>query len=133
MTKTYSKKENKFLWYFILALCIGLLIFGWLLVEYFAWQVMPLIVITIVKIAKLHKNPFTPVIELTDTGIQLLTPNNNFYAFTTISSIHLQDRAFNGYLKLKDSKKKIIIDSVAIPFEDQKEIAALINQKITQA
>jgi hypothetical protein len=131
VTKTYYKKENKYLWYFILALCTGLIIFGWWLVEYFAWQVMPLIAISIAKTIGISKNPSTPVIELNEDGLQLLTLNNTpLYSFSNISEIHIEDRSFNGYIKLKDSNKKIRLDSVAIPLEDQKEIAALVNQKI---
>ncbi len=131
--KTYYKKENKYLWYFILTLCTSLIVFGWWLVKYFAWQVLPLVVITIAKIIKLQKDPRTAVIELNENGLQLLTIKDKpFYGFSNISSIQLEDRAFNGYLKLKDAKKKIRLDSVAIPLEDQKEIAAFVNSKITQ-
>ena len=134
VTKTYYKKENKYLWYFILALCTGLIFFGWWLVKYFAWQVIPLIAISIGKIISISKKPHTAVIKLNDSGIQLLTADEHpLYVFSNISKIHLQSRGFNGYLKLKDSKNKIILDSAAIPLEDQKEIAALVNQKIARS
>ena len=53
-----------------------------------------------------------------------------FYAFSNIASITINSRALNGNLKLIDSKKKIILDSVAIPIRDQKEIAAFVNKKL---
>ncbi|GEM_PF-3672512 len=133
MTQTYYQKENVLLWYLVLTLCVGLVIFGYTLVKYFAWQVFPIIIIGVVKIYKLHKNPETPVIELDDNGIRLLTSKDKpFYRFKDISDIQMNSKSFNGFLKLKSQKKKVIINSVAIPIYDQKEIAAFVNSKITQ-
>jgi len=133
MTQTYYQKENIYLWYFVVLLCVGALIFGYTLVRYFAWQVFPIIVIGAVKIYKLHKNPETPVIELDENGITLLTAKDNpFYLFKDISSIQMNSKSINGFLKLKSQKKKVIINSVAIAIDDQKEIAAFVNSKITQ-
>jgi len=42
----------------------------------------------------------------------------------------MESKYTNGYLFLKDTKKKIIINSVAIDLEDQKEIVNLIRTKI---
>ncbi len=131
MTQTYNQKENVYLWYFIVFLCTGALIFGYTLVQYFAWQVFPIIVIGGAKIYKLYKNPEMPAIELCDTGIALLTSNDNpFYSYTDISSIQMNSKSFNGHLKLKNQKKKVIINSVAIALEDQKEIVAFVESKI---
>ncbi|WP_282049752.1 hypothetical protein [Maribacter aquivivus] len=131
MTKIYFKKENLLIWYFLLATGIGLLIFGWLLIEYFAWQALLLFGIAISKIISISKKPITPVIELNDEGITLLGLNDQpFYPFVNINKIHLDSRALNGYIKLKNPDKKIILDSVAISVKDQKEITAFINQRI---
>ena len=132
MTKTYYKKENILVWYFLLALTIGLIIFGYVLVRYFAWQVLPLIIMTISKIFKLSKNNTSPIIELNNTGIKILNPvlGDQFYPYTDISEIHLNSKILNGYIKLKSKKKKIRIDSVAIDINDQKEISTFVNNKI---
>lgn len=131
MTKIYFKKENLLIWYFLLATGIGLLIFGWLLIEYFAWQALLLFGFAISKIISISKKPITPVIELNDEGITLLGLNDQpFYPFVNINKIHLDSRALNGYIKLKNSGKKIILDSVAISVKDQREITAFINQRI---
>jgi hypothetical protein len=107
MTKTYQKKENLFLWYFILILCIGLLIFGWLLVKYFVWQAFMPIGIAVSKIITLGKKPTLDIIELNNEGIKTLSASNtSFYAYTNIESIHMNSKALNGHLRLKDSKKK---------------------------
>ena len=132
MTKTYYKKENILVWYFLLALTIGLIIFGYVLVRYFVWQVLPLIIMIISKIFKLSKNNTSPIIELNNTGIKVLNPvlGDQFYPYTDISKIHLNSKTLNGYIKLKSKKKKIRIDSVAIDINDQKEISTFINNKI---
>jgi len=132
MTKTYYKKENILVWYFLLALTIGLIIFGYVLVRYFVWQVLPLIIMIISKIFKLSKNNTSPIIELNNTGIKILNPvlGDQFYPYTDISKIHLNSKTLNGYIKLKSKKKKIRIDSVAIDINDQKEISTFINNKI---
>jgi len=95
---------------------------------------MPLIAISIAKIIGISKNPRTPVIELNENGLQLLTIKDTpLYVFSNISEIHMEDRVFNGYLNLKDSKKKIRLDSVAIPLEDQREIAVFVTNKISRS
>ncbi|HIP34112.1 MAG TPA: hypothetical protein EYG89_05255 [Bacteroidia bacterium] len=132
MTKTYYKKENILVWYFLLALTIGLIIFGYVLIRYFVWQVLPLIIMILSKIFKLSKNNTSPIIELNNTGIKILNPvlGDQFYPYTDISKIHLNSKTLNGYIKLKSKKKKIRIDSVAIDINDQKEISTFINNKI---
>ncbi|MBJ2175703.1 hypothetical protein JBL43_15730 [Aureibaculum sp. A20] len=131
MTKTYCKKENVILWYFLLALGIGIMLFGWFLVKYFAWQAFLIFGVAIPKIISISKNPITPVIELNDKGLKLLTiAEQPFYEFSNIASIQMDSRSFNGKIKLKDAKKKIVIDSVAISLQDQQEIVAFVNQRI---
>ncbi|MEP2240274.1 MAG: hypothetical protein ABJI22_18045 [Maribacter sp.] len=131
MTKIYYKKENLLLWYFLLAAGIGLPIFGWILIEYFAWQALPLIGIAIYKIISISNKPIIPVIELSDEGINLLSSQDkNFYPFNNIKKINLDSRALNGYIKLKNPDKKVILDSVAISITDQREIADFVNQRI---
>ena len=132
MTKTYYKKENILVWYFLLALTIGLIIFGYVLVRYFVWQVLPLIIMIISKIFKLSKNNTSPIIELNNTGIKILNPvlGDQFYPYTDISKIHLNSKTLNGYIKLKSKKKKIRIDSVAIDLYDQKQIVETVNSYI---
>lgn len=131
MTKTFYQKENVKLWYFIIILCLGVIVFGYTLIEYFAWQVLPVIAIGISKIIKLNKNPEAEAIVLNEEGITLLnSPNKPSYLYSNISDIKMESKYTNGYLFLKDTKKKIIINSVAIDLEDQKEIVNLIRTKI---
>ena len=134
MTKTYYKKENITVWYFLLALTIGLIIFGYVLAHYFAWQVVPLIGLVITKITKLSKDNVSPIIKLDDTSLTVLNPvlGDKNYLYSDISEIHLNSKLFNGYIKLKSQKKKIRIDSVAIDLVDQQEITKIVNAKITQ-
>ncbi len=133
MIKTYYKKENITVWYFLLALTIGLIIFGYVLARYFVWQVLPLIIMVVGKIYNLSKNNVTPIIELNDTGLTTINAvlGDKSYAYEDISEVHLNSKAFNGYIKLKSTKKKVRIDSVAIDLIDQQEIMNLVNTKIS--
>jgi hypothetical protein len=133
MQKTYYKKENILVWYFLLALTIGLIIFGYVLAHYFVWQVVPLIIMVIGKIVKLSKNNTNPIIELDDKGLTIINDvlGNKFYAFSDISAIKMQSKALNGYIKTKSKKHKIRIDTVAIDLVDQQEIENMVNAKIT--
>ena len=134
MTKTYYKKENITIWYFLLMLIIGVIIFGYVLVRYFVWQVLPLIIMIITKIVKLSKNNVSPILTLDDSSLTVLNPvlGDKKYLFSDISEIHLNSKSLNGYIKLKSDKKKIRLDSVAIDLIDQQEIANTINAKITK-
>ena len=133
MIKTYYKKENITVWYLLLILIFGLLIFGYTLIHYFLWQVLPLAIMIITKIAKLSKNNINPIIELDDTSITIINPilGNKNYLYKDISEIHLNSKALNGYILLKFNKKKIRVDSVAIDLIDQQEIVRIVNSKIT--
>jgi len=133
MHKTYYKKENIIVWYFLLALIIGLIIFGYVLIHYFVWQVFPLIIMVIGKIAKLSKNNTNPIIKLDDEGLTIINEvlGNQFYAYNDISAIKMQSKALNGYIKTKSKKYKIRIDTVAIDLVDQQEIENKVNAKIT--
>ena len=131
MTRIYFKKENLILWYFLFAMGVAILIFGWLLIEYFAWQAILILSISISKIIGINKKPITPILELNDEGITLLgLKDHPFYPFANINIIHIDSRALNGYIKLKNPNKKVILESVAISIKDQREIAAFVNQKL---
>jgi hypothetical protein len=133
MHKTYYKKESITVWYFLLILTIGLIIFGYVLARYFVWQVLPLIIMIIIKIIKLSKNNINPIIELDDKGLTIINNvlGNPFYAYSDISAIKMQSKVLNGYIKIKSKKHKIRIDSVAIDLIDQQEIENTVNAKIT--
>jgi len=133
MYKTYYKKENVIVWYFLLALIIGLIIFGYVLIHYFVWQVLPLLIMIIIKIIKLSKNNTNPIIKLDDNGLTIINEvlGNPFYAYNDISAIKMQSKALNGYIKTKSKKHKIRIDTVAIDLVDQQEIENKVNAKIT--
>ena len=133
MTKTYYKKENITIWYFLLLLVFGLIAFGYILIKYIVWQVIPLLAIAIFKIQALKDNHISPIIELDDKGLTTINPElgNQFYAFDDISAIHMNSKLLNGYIKIKSKKnKKTRIDSVAIDLVDQQEIENLVNSKI---
>lgn len=133
MKKTYYKKENILIWYLLLALTIGLIIFGYVLVRYFVWQVLPLIIMVIGKIVKLSKNNTNPIIALDDTSLTVLNPvlGNKVYLYSDISRIQLNSKALNGFIKLKSTNKKVRIDSVAIDLIDQQDIVMQVTNKIT--
>ncbi|WP_324028226.1 hypothetical protein QSV08_09925 [Maribacter sp. BPC-D8] len=131
MTRIYFKKENLILWYILFAMGIAVLIFGWLLIEYFAWQAILILSIAIYKIISISKKPITPVLELNDEGITLLGLNDQpFYPFVNINKIFLDSCTLNGYINLKTPNKKVILDAVAISMKDQREIADFVNQRI---
>jgi len=133
MHKTYYKKENISIWYFLLILIIALIIFGYVLIHYFVWQALPLLVMIISKINKLSNNNTSPIIELDNNGLTIVNPvlGDKIYLYSDISDIYMNSKALNGYMKLKSSKKKIRIDSVAIDLVDQQEIESIIKAKIT--
>ena len=108
MNKTYYRKENVHLWYLIIFLGIALLVFGYTLVRYFAWQVLPIIAIGVGKLISLSKNPEVATISLNDEGITLLNNSEDppFYEYANISAIKIDSKAFNGHLRLKNPKKK---------------------------
>jgi len=134
MNKIYYKKENITVWYILLALTIGLIVFGYKLAHYFAWQVLPLIIMIISKIAKLLKNNVSPIITLDDTSLTIINSvlGDKMYLYSNIKEIHMNSKSLNGYIRLKSQNKKIRIDSVAIDLVDQQEITSIINTKITQ-
>jgi len=136
MTKTYYKKENITIWYLLLLLVIGLIAFGYILVKYIVWQVIPLLAIAILKIQTLKNNHISPIIALDDKGLTTINPKlgNQFYAYDDISAIHLNSKSLNGYIKVKSKKnKKIRLDTVAIDLIDQREIENLVNSKIQKS
>ncbi|HIP34113.1 MAG TPA: hypothetical protein EYG89_05260 [Bacteroidia bacterium] len=55
---------------------------------------------------------------------------DKFYSFDDIKDIKMNSKSFNGHLKLKSQKKKVILDSVAIDLYDQKQIAETVNNYI---
>ena len=136
MTKTYYKKENITVWYFLLLLVIGLIAFGYILIKYIVWQVIPLLAIVILKIQTLKNNHISPIIELDDKGLTTINSKlgNQFYAYEDISAIHMNSKSLNGYIKVKSKKnKKIRIDSVVIDLVDQQEIVNYVNLKIQKS
>lgn len=136
MTKTYSKKESVKPYYFLLALGVAVIIFGLLLANYFAWQAFPLLGIAIFKISNISKNSDTPVIELSDEGLKILAMFSKplleqpFYEFSKISSIQLKGISHYGHLRLKESNKKILLDSSGISAQDKDEIISFVEQRI---
>jgi len=132
MTKTFYKKENITVWYLLLLLVLGLIAFGYILIKYIVWQVIPLLVMVIFKIQALKNNPISPIIELSEDGLTTINPKlgNQFYAFDDISAIKMNSKLLNGYIKVKSKKnKKTRLDSVAIDLIDQQEIVNLVNSK----
>ncbi len=121
------------LWYFIIALCLGLIIFAYTLIRYVAWQVIPLVFIAIAKINTISKNSLQEIITLDDKGLTIIneTLGNPFYSYSDITAIKMQSKALNGYIKIKSKKFKIRIDTVAIDLVDQQEIENIVNAKIT--
>jgi hypothetical protein len=130
MEKTYYKKENILIWYVLLALIIGLIIFAYVLIHYFVWQVIPLLVMIISKISKLSKNNTSPAIELNEEGLIVVNPKlgNQLYTYNDITEIKMNSKYLNGYIKVKS--KKIRIDTVAIDLVDQQEIVTFVKSKI---
>jgi len=131
MNKTFYRKENIFIWYVLLVLIIGLILFGYLLIHYFVWQAIPLLVIIIAKINTLHKNSVSPIIILNEEGLMVVNPKlgNQLYRYNDIKAIKMDSKYLNGYIKVKSKKFKIRLETVAIDLVDQKEIVKLVNQK----
>lgn len=88
--------------------------------------------ISIFKVYDINKNPKKPTIELNDNGLTLINKKsgNQFCTYDDISFMKMNSKALNGYLKLKSTKKKVIIDYVALDLLDQKEIVMYISKKI---
>ena len=91
MNKTYYKKENITLWYLLLFLVLGLIAFGYILIKYIVWQVIPLLAMIVFKIQTLKNNHISPIIILSEDGLTTINPKlgNQFYAFDDISAIHM--------------------------------------------
>ncbi len=136
MIKTYYKKENITLWYLLLFLVLGLIAFGYILIKYIVWQVIPLLAMIVFKIQALKNNHISPIIILNEDGLTTINPKlgNQFYTFDDISVIKMNSKLFNGYIKVKSKKnEKIRLDSVAIDLVDQQEIENLVNSKIKKS
>jgi hypothetical protein len=132
MEKTYYRKENILIWYILLALIIGLIIFGYVLIRYFVWQVIPLLIVIISKINTLRKNNISPIIILNEEGLTVVNPKlgNQLYTYNDITAIKIDSKYLNGYIKVKSKKFKIRIETVAIDLADQREIVAFVKSKI---
>ena len=134
MNKTFYRKENIFIWYVLLVLIIGLILFGYLLIHYFVWQAIPLLVIIIAKINTLRKNSVSPIIILNEEGLTVVNPKlgNQLYTYDDITAIKMDSKYLNGYIKVKSKKFKIRIETVAIDLADQEEIVVFVNKKLSK-
>ncbi len=132
MNKVYYKNESKLVWYLLLVFTVAVVLTGYLLVNYFAWQLIPLWAIIGGKIYAISTNPPVAIVQLDDEGMTMLNEKlgNTFYAYEDILSIKMNSKALNGHLKLKSKKGKTHLDSVTIQIEDQREIVRLVTSKI---
>jgi len=104
-----------------------------MLVNYFAWQVLPIIAIGIGKIITISKKPIQEAVLLNNDGIKLLNSlEQPFYPYSNIHKIKMESKLTNGYLVLKDTQKKVNINSVAINIEDQRDIVAQVKKNISK-
>jgi hypothetical protein len=135
MTYIYSKKENPYI-YFGLSLALFAVFYaGIYYVNYYLWIVLPALAFVMAKGFTILKTPEVPVIKLDDSGITTIHENKGaslFYAYKDISVIKMQSNYLNGYLKLTGKNKKIILDSVAIPIDKQREIVNIVSLKISE-
>ena len=121
MTKIYSKKENIVPYYFLIGLGIAVIIFGLVLANYFAWQAFPILGIALFKINTISNSPELPTIKLNDEGLQVLAMfgkpliDQQFYPFSSISSINIMGISHFGNIRLKANNKQVLLDSSGIP------------------
>lgn len=132
MSTIYSKKENTYLYFILALLLFTIFIAGIYFVNYYVWYVLAPVILLIVKGFTILKKEETPVIKLDDEGITVLKENieNTLYAYKDIIEIKINSNYFNGFIKTRNEKRKIILDSVAIPLDKQQEIEKTVNSRI---
>lgn len=133
MTLIFSKKEKPHIYFGLSIALLAVFYAGVHYVNYYPWVAIPALLFTFSKALIIIKNPEVPVIQLDNDGITTLPlkkDGTSFYAYRDIESVKMQSIVLNGHIKLKEVKRKIIIDSVAIPKEKQQEIVRFINNRI---
>lgn len=131
MNKIYNKKPNILIYILLLAVIVIVQIWAIEVMNYYSIVVILGALFLLMKIIKIKINPEEPVIKLTDTEIHLLTADKKI-KYSEISDIRLNSKLSNGSLTLKETKKKVIIDSAEISRDDQKEILDFILNKIKE-
>ena len=132
MNKTYYKNENKYLYFGISIAALIVFIVGINLVDLYLWILIPAILFMAIKGIQIHKTPATAVLKIDQKGLTIINKKsgNKYYSFKDIEFIKMNSKSLNGHLKIKNQKKKIILDSVAIDLNDQQEIVEVVNNKI---
>lgn len=133
MTYIYSKKENPYIYFGLSLALLAVFYAGIYYVNYYLWVVLPALAFIAAKGFAILKTPEVPVIRLDEGGITTIHKNkdsNLFYAYKDISAIKMHSRYLNGHIKLIDKNKKVVLDSVAIPIDKQREIVNIVSLKI---
>ena len=131
MNLIYSKKENPKLYFYLALLLLGVFFTAAYIINLYLWLVLVPITFLFTKGVYLLKQVATPVLKLDNEGLTLLKENqsNPLYIYQDIVEIKMNSNWYNGFIRTKNSSKKIPLDSIAIPITQQKEIVQLINKK----
>ena len=134
MNLIYSKKENPKLYFTIALLLLGVFFTAVYAINQYLWLVLVPITFLFTKGLYLLKQVETPVLKLDNEGLTLLKENqsNTLYNYQDIVEIKMNSNLFKGFIRTKNSSKKVNLDSVAIPIKQQKEIVQLINKKLVK-
>jgi hypothetical protein len=127
----YSKKENPKLYFYLALILLGVFFTAAYIINLYLWLVLVPITFLFTKGVYLLKQVATPVLKLDNEGLTLLKENqsNTLYNYQDIVEIKMNSNWYNGFIRTKNSSKKIPLDSIAIPITQQKEIVQLINKK----
>ncbi|SFI99490.1 hypothetical protein [Olleya namhaensis] len=134
MNLIYSKKENPKLYFTIALLLLGVFFTAAYAINQYLWLVLVPITFLFTKGLYLLKQIETPVLKLDNEGLTLLKENqsNTLYIYQDIVEIKMNSNWSNGFIRTKNSSKKIPLDSIGIPIKQQKEIVQLINKKLVK-
>ena len=131
MNLIYSKKENPKLYFYLALILLGVFFTAAYIIKQYLWLLIVPITFLFTKGIYLLKQVVTPVLKLDNEGLTLLKENqsNTLYNYQDIVEIKMNSNWYNGFIRTKNSSKKIPLDSIAIPITQQKEIVQLINKK----
>ena len=134
MNLIYSKKENPKLYFSLALLLFGMFLSSIYFINQYLWLLLAPTVLLFTKGVYLLKQVATPVLKLDNEGLTLLKENqsNTLYNYQDIVEIKMNSNLFKGFIRTKNSSKKVNLDSVAIPIKQQKEIVQLINKKLVK-
>ena len=131
INKTYYQKQNPKYFVAISVVLIAIYFGIYYFLHQHAWLMIPVAILLFVKARQVQKNPISSAITIDEEGIYIHSKKTK-YEYAELADIQLGSKYKDGYVLLKDARKKVHLNSVAISLEDQEEIQSVVQSKITR-